>query len=174
MVISTGTRRFTFKARKSHCFDRALQHYYSPADWAREVFKPSTDSASLVVPMENFFFVLRIGISLVDIIMGTCFCPCGWVYQTLGANPKGHFFGSSYFGIYAVIQVFRAIDWLASISGAKIMTVKKKIAKTSTPANANLGCIPPPAITCQPIQLESCSKPLKMGESCSSQWKKLF
>jgi len=93
--------------------------------------------------MENFFFVLRIGISLSDIIMGTCFCPCGRVYQTLGANPKGHLFGSSYFGIYAVIQVFRAIDWLASISGAKIMTVKQKIAKTSTPANANLGCIPP-------------------------------
>jgi len=40
-VISTGTRWITLKDCKSHCFGRDLQQYYSPADWARELFKPS-------------------------------------------------------------------------------------------------------------------------------------
>ena len=55
-AISTGTRWFTIKDCKSHCFGRTLQHYYSPANWARELFKPPTDSASLLVQNGNFFF----------------------------------------------------------------------------------------------------------------------
>jgi len=31
-AVSIVTRWFTFKDCKSHCFDRALQHYSSPAD----------------------------------------------------------------------------------------------------------------------------------------------
>jgi len=46
---------------------------------------------SLLVQMENFFFILG------DVIMGTCFRPCGQVYLALGANPMGHFFGSIFF-----------------------------------------------------------------------------
>jgi len=61
--------------------------------------------------------------------------------------------------------VFRALDWLASISGAKIITQKPKIGKSFTPTNAYLGCIPLQALSRQPIELESCSNPLKMGES---------
>jgi len=52
MVISTGTGCFIFKDEKSHCFGRALQHYYLPSDWARELFKPSTDSESFLVRIE--------------------------------------------------------------------------------------------------------------------------
>jgi len=89
-AISTGTGRFTFKACKNHCFDRALQHYYSPADFARELFKPSTDSASLVVQIEKKFFVLHVGFSLGDVILGTCFCPCGQIYLALGTNSTSH------------------------------------------------------------------------------------
>jgi len=63
-----------------------------------------------------------------------------------------------------VIQVFRAIDWVASISGSKITAEKTKIGKNSTPGNANLGCMAPQAITRQPIELESCSNSLKMGK----------
>jgi len=32
-------------------------------------------------------FVLGVGFSC-DITMGTCFHPCGRVYQALGSNPK--------------------------------------------------------------------------------------
>jgi len=63
-----------------------------------------------------------------------------------------------------IVQVFRALDWLASISGAKIMAQKPKIGKNSTPKNTNLGCIPPQAITRQLIELGSCSNPLKVGK----------
>jgi len=48
-AISTVARWFTFKDSKSHCFGRVLQHHYLPADRARELFKPSADSASLLV-----------------------------------------------------------------------------------------------------------------------------
>jgi len=34
---------------------QGLQRYNSPTDWARKVFKPSTDSASLLVEIEKKF-----------------------------------------------------------------------------------------------------------------------
>jgi len=44
------------------------------------------------------------------------------------------------------------------------MAVKPKIGKNSTPTNANMGCIPPQAITHQLIEREL-FKPCKDGES---------
>jgi len=43
--------------------------------------------------MEIFFYILDVGLSLGDIIMRTCFCPCGQVYLAVCVNPMGHFFG---------------------------------------------------------------------------------
>ena len=37
---------------------QGLQRCNSPADWARTLFKPSTDSASLLVEIEKKFFIL--------------------------------------------------------------------------------------------------------------------
>jgi len=42
-----------------------------------------------------------------------------------------------------MIQVFRALDWLSSMSGAKIMTQNRKIGKNYTPTNADSGHIIP-------------------------------
>ena len=42
-----------FKSRVRHFSCRALQSYNLPGDWARELFKPSTDLASLVVEIEK-------------------------------------------------------------------------------------------------------------------------
>jgi len=42
-----------------------------------------------------------------------------------------------------MIRVFRVLDWLSSISGAKIMAQKQKIGKDSTPRNADSGYIVP-------------------------------
>jgi len=47
-----------------------LQLHNSPADWVREVFKPSTALASLLVEIEKN--ILRFGFSVGDIIMGAC------------------------------------------------------------------------------------------------------
>jgi len=46
--------------------------------------------------IEKKTFVLGVGFSLGDAIMRTCFRLCSQVYQALGTNPTGHFFGSSF------------------------------------------------------------------------------
>ena len=48
-----------FKSRLRHFSCRTLQSYNSPGDWARELFRPSTDSASLVVEIEKNNFRFR-------------------------------------------------------------------------------------------------------------------
>jgi len=42
---------------------QGLQRYNLPADWARKLFKPSTDSTSLLVEIEKKFFVLGLWFS---------------------------------------------------------------------------------------------------------------
>jgi len=44
-----------FKSHENHVSCRALRSYNSPGVWARELFKPSTDSASPVVEIEKKF-----------------------------------------------------------------------------------------------------------------------
>jgi len=51
-----------FKSRENHVSCRDLQSYNSPDDWARELFKPSTDSASLVAEIEKKIFRFRWGV----------------------------------------------------------------------------------------------------------------
>ena len=50
-----------FKSRVRHFFCKALQSCNLPAARARELFKPSTDSASLLVVMEKKLFALDVG-----------------------------------------------------------------------------------------------------------------
>jgi len=59
------TRKIPFKSCVRHYFCKGLQLYNSPADWARELFKPSTDSASLLVEIVKFFFSFWVWGSLV-------------------------------------------------------------------------------------------------------------
>ena len=59
-----------------------------------------------------------------DVTTGVCFRFFGQVYRVLGANPTGCFFDSCFFGNYANILVFRALDWFCRISRAKIMEQK--------------------------------------------------
>jgi len=76
---------------KSHYFSRALQHYYSPADWgAVETLCRFSKFSGLDL---NLFFFFDLLFSLVDIILGACFCLRGRVYLALGANPRDQFFG---------------------------------------------------------------------------------
>jgi len=50
-----------FQSRESPKSCRDLQSYNSPGDWARELSKPSTDSASLVFKIENKRFLFSVG-----------------------------------------------------------------------------------------------------------------
>ena len=53
---------YPFQSRVRYFSCRALQSYYSPGDWARETFKHSKDSTSLVVKIEKKIF--RFGFEL--------------------------------------------------------------------------------------------------------------
>ena len=50
-----------FQSGESPKSRRALQTYNSPGDWARELSKPCTDSASLVVKIEKKRFSISVG-----------------------------------------------------------------------------------------------------------------
>jgi len=51
-----------FESRMRHLFCKALQTYNLPAARARELFKPSTDSASPLVEIEENVFRFRFGV----------------------------------------------------------------------------------------------------------------
>ena len=52
-------RNYFYRNIKVLIFYVFYQSYNSPGDWARELFKPSTDSASLVVKIEKNNFLFR-------------------------------------------------------------------------------------------------------------------
>jgi len=93
----------------------------SPAAAAREVFEPSTDSASLVVPSQKNYHVL--GSLGGDVTSGGVLMFLCLLYPALDAHQMGpHFIPS----IFTKLRVFRAFDWLSNISASKIMPQKTK------------------------------------------------
>jgi len=84
----------TSLSRENHVSCRALQSYNSPGDWVRELFKLSTDSASLVVEIEKKNFRFRRGFSGGNATSGGVF---GYIYLALGPNLLGHYYGSRFF-----------------------------------------------------------------------------
>ena len=64
------------KTHSGHFFDQDFNSIYSPSGWARELFKPSTDSASLLVEIEKkcLFYVCGSlwGTSQVGVGDGNC------------------------------------------------------------------------------------------------------
>ena len=85
-----------FQSRVRHFSCRALQSYNSPGDWARELFKPPTDSASLVVKIEKKFsywvWAFLGGTSQAGVFL-TYFGHIAWPW---GAVPMGHFLDSKF------------------------------------------------------------------------------
>ena len=97
-IFSLLSVLFKFQPRVRHFFCKVLQRHNSPANWPRELFKPSTDSASRLVEIEkqnfNFVFgVLCVGRQSRDVF--TYFWP---ILPALGANQMSRCFGSSFFG----------------------------------------------------------------------------
>ena len=90
------TSLIPFKSHVRHFSCRTLQSYNSPGDWARELFKPSTDSTSLVVKIEKNNFLFRWGFSGGDVTKRTCFGKVGHLWPALGPKPLTHFFGSKF------------------------------------------------------------------------------
>jgi len=77
---------------------KSLQLNNSPGGWARELFKPSTDSASLKPANEiKTFFVVDLGFSGDDVTRGVFWVFFGKFYLALSPNPISHYFGSTFF-----------------------------------------------------------------------------
>ena len=110
-----------FQSRESPKSCRDLQSYNSPGDWARDLSKPSTDSASLVVKIEKNIFRFRWG----DFWRWCHKEGMFWIFWPPlagpGSQPIDPFFCLK---VLVNIRVYRALDWLASISAAKIMGQK--------------------------------------------------
>ena len=68
-----GNAKRAFQSRKSPKSCRALQSYKTPGDWARELSKPSTHCASLVVKIEKKRFSFLVGVSGRDVTKKACF-----------------------------------------------------------------------------------------------------
>ena len=161
----------------SHFLCKGLQRCSWPADWARELFNPSTDSASILVEIETNFSFWVWGSLGGTSRVGVFLRFFGLLYVALDANPMSQFFRSSFFRNYAIIRVFRALDWLSRISGAKIMPQKPKSGQNFTPTNSNLGWITPSlymATNRRQNSLESCASPLKTCEYLQLRLQKKF
>ena len=68
----------------------------SPAAGARELFKPSTDSPSLLVDIEKNVFRFWWGFSGGDVTMRACFGNFGQLWPALGPNPLTHSISSKF------------------------------------------------------------------------------
>jgi len=83
-----------FQFRENHVSCRVFQSYNLPGDWARELFKPSTDSASVVDEIEKKYFFVFGGVFGGNATSGGVF---GYIYLALGSNLLGHYYGSRIF-----------------------------------------------------------------------------
>jgi len=63
----------TFSPARATFLTRPLQLHNSPADWARELSKPSTDSASLLLEIKKNVFRFRFGVRWGDRHKWGCF-----------------------------------------------------------------------------------------------------
>ena len=90
----------------------------SAASIARELLKPSTNSASLLVSIKKKLFDLSVGFSLGDVTKRTRFRIFDQLRQALRANPMSHFYGLKLFWRLDVL------DWPSSMSGTKVMAQK--------------------------------------------------
>ena len=75
--------RFIDWSRENHVSCRALQSCNPPGDWARELFKPSTDSASLVVEIEKKMLSFRWGTPQVGVFLATFSWPWAPTYWAI-------------------------------------------------------------------------------------------
>jgi len=96
-----------------------LQLCNSSADWAKDLFKASTDSSW---DWNYFFFWVFREWRHNEGMFSQLFDQ---FHQTLGTNPMSHFLAQALFGNYTVFHIFRALEWLSSIPGAKIMGENK-------------------------------------------------
>jgi len=87
---------------------QTLASHNLPTNRAKELIKPSTDSASLQLTIEKkFFFVLDFGFFVYYVTMRASLCIFGQLCLALGASPMRTLFRSMFFGFVTRKRVFR-------------------------------------------------------------------
>jgi len=108
--------------------------YNSPAAAAREVFKPSTDSASRVVPSQKKFSVLGLGFSCGGVTSGGVFAFLWPILPGPGNPSNGPTFWPKYFHETKLSYEFLEplISFLAYLD-QKLCHKSQKVVKNPTP-----------------------------------------
>jgi len=113
--------------------------YNSPAAAARAVFKPSTDSASLVVPNQNKIFSFGFGVLFGDVTSGGVFA---FLWPTLpgpGRPWNGPTYWPKYF--YETRLSYECLEPLIgflSYLDQNLCHKKQKVVKISTPKKVTM------------------------------------
>jgi len=105
------------------------------------VFKPPADSASLPASIENFFSVLGLGFSMGDVTSGGVFAFFWLMLPGPGRQPNEPFFWLKVFWNLGYHPSLRALDWLSSIYGVKIMAQKQTLVNVISPQTLTLGVL---------------------------------
>jgi len=114
----------------------------SPAAAAREVFKPSTDSARLLVSSQKNFSVLGLGFSWGDVTSGGVLAFYGLLYPDLDAKRMAQHFGPSIF-----LETRLSYEFLEPLFGflayldKKLCHENQNMVTISTPKICNQGGI---------------------------------
>jgi len=119
-----------FKNRRNRYIGLVCFSHNLPFNKAHKVFKPSTDSASLLVPIKTKLFDLGVEFSLDDVTKRACFWIFDQLWLALDANPICHFL-AQFFWKLGDIHIFRALDWPSSMSETKIIAHKLHFPQTS-------------------------------------------
>ena len=110
-----------------------VEGHNSPADWARELFKPSEDTENLVLLIE-IMGSLGFELFVSDVILGVGLGFFGLCHQALGPNSEGQFFVCFFLntpGDNPEIRIFKALDWSTSVSSLEVMPKNNKLCKES-------------------------------------------
>ena len=155
------------KDRKATIVAQTLASHNFPTKRARELIKPSTDSASLRLEIEKKYFSAW--------ILGSLCVTSQWEQVSAflaplpgpGCQPNANFLSLKvFFGLLNRKRAFKALNWLDSTSGdrklknpvlGKNLNFSKKV---TLAASVQLW----PLVVCSQIELDSYSNPLKTRE----------
>ena len=141
---STNRRDEPFNDRKSQLIGAYVFGYNSPPAAAREVFKPSTDSTSLVVPSQIKIFSFGFGVLLGVVTSGGVFA---FLWPTLPGPRRisnGPTFWPKY--LYETRLPYESLEPLIGFLAyldEKLCHKNQKVVKNPTPKKGNQGGITP-------------------------------
>jgi len=116
---------------------QALQCHNSLANWARELFKPSTDLASLLIENEKQFYVL--GFSVGNATSGGVFVFFCQHYLAMDASPISQFWQFFFLETRLLSMSSETLIGFLTYLEPNVWPQNKKLVKIYIPTNADPG-----------------------------------